>query len=79
MKEGKDEREVVSVGVKAKVEEKLNQQLQSESNPQQFEELVDNNNNLKQRERGRSKRQNMDQSKDEMETKIEELWQLMMK
>lgn len=69
MKEGKDEREALSVGVKAKVgararemsimvarakvEEKLNQQLQGESNLQQFEELVDNNDNLKQRERGR--------------------------
>jgi len=40
---------------------------------------VDSNINLKQRGGGRSKKQNMDQSKDVLETEIEEMWQLMMK
>lgn len=85
MKEGKDEREEISIVRKEKVrtrekeEEKINQQLKRESNQQQFKELVDNNNNLGQREGGRSKKQNMDQSKDELEIKIEELWKLMVK
>lgn len=94
MKEGKDETEadiiavttkvetrvsIAKFGTKAKEEEKVNQQLESGSNQQQFEELVDNSNNLKQREGGRSKKQNMDQSKDELEKEIEEMWQLMMK
>lgn len=41
--------------------------------------LVDNNNNLKQRERSNSKWQSMDQPKDILEMEIEELWKLMMK
>lgn len=40
---------------------------------------MDSNINLKQRGGGRSKKQNMDQSKDVLETEIEEMWQLMMK
>lgn len=68
MKEGKDKRVVVRI-----------QQLQIEDNKQQFEELVDINNNLKQRERSNSEWQNMDQPKDTLEMEIEELWQLMMK
>lgn len=50
-----------------------------EENKQQFEELVDNSNNLKQRERGNTEWQNMDQPKDMLEMEIEELWKLMMK
>ena len=50
-----------------------------EENKQQFEELVDSNNNQKQREGRRSKWQSMDQPKDILKIEIEELWQLMMK
>ena len=63
MKEGKDVRAVVR-----------NHQLHGGSNQQQFEELVDSSNNLKQRERRKSKWQSMDQPKDVMEKEIEELW-----
>jgi len=76
MKEGKDDREVVSIGVTTKVEAnkikvsirdsiKVNIEVSkaskakvgaSKGNQQQFEEIVDSNNNLKQRERGRSKK-----------------------
>ena len=49
MKEGKDEMVVDRI-----------RQLQWEDNEQKFEELVNNNNNLRQRERGSSKWQSMD-------------------
>lgn len=83
MKEGKDEmeakqvkisKEKVSVG--KRVSDRI-RQLQREEH--QFEELVDNSNNLKQRERGNNKQQSMDQPKDVLEMEIEKLWQLMMK
>ena len=83
MREGKDEREEEQVGMGEKVRISGKQvrvrirQLQREE--QQIEELVNNNNNLKQRERGRSKWQSIDQSKDVLEMDIEELWNLMMK
>jgi len=58
MKEGKDERDAVSVGVKEKVGARemytMVARAKAEENKQQFEELVNNNNNLKQRERGNS-------------------------
>lgn len=68
MKEGKDERVTVRI-----------RQLQREDNKEHFEELVDNSKNLKQRERGNNKWQNMDQLMDMLEMEIEALWQLMMK
>lgn len=40
--------------------------------------IEDNSNNLEQRERGRSKWQCKDKSKDVLEKEIEEMWQLMM-
>jgi len=44
------------VGAREKEEEKVNQQLQTESNQQQIEQLVGSNSNLKQREGDRSKK-----------------------
>jgi len=84
MKEGKDEREAISVGIKVKVgarveEQVRNQQLQTESNQQQIEELANSNNDLKQRKRNNNKWQSMDQTKNILDTDIEEIWQLMMK
>lgn len=72
MKEGKDERKTEKERVRVRI-----RQLQREE--QQFEKLVNNNKNLKQRERGNSKWQSMYQFKDVIEMEIEELWQLMMK
>lgn len=56
MKEGKDEREAS----RTSEEQVRNQKLCDGSNQQQFEELVDNNNNLMQRKRGNREWQNMD-------------------
>lgn len=41
--------------------------------------LLDNNNNLKQKESGKSKWQSVDQSKEVLKMEIDELWQLMTK
>lgn len=70
VKEGKDEREAS----RTSEEQVRNQQLHSGSNQQQFEELVDNNNDLKQRKRGNNEWNNMDQPKEMLEMEIEELW-----
>ena len=70
VKEGKDERETIRISEEQarisgkSVSDSIRQLQRAE---QQFEELVDNNNNLKQKEKGRSKWRSMDQSKDTLE------------
>ena len=67
----------VSKETKAKVETRANEE--EKVNQQQFKQLIDSNSNLKQREGGRNMKQKMDQSKDVLETEIEEMWELIMK
>jgi len=71
--------EISTMIARARIMSTIIARVKVEEEEQQIKELVENNSNLKQCERGRTKWQSMDQSKNMLETKIEEMWQLMIK
>ena len=90
MKKGKDDREVVSKASKPKNEASKREvnirdttSVETRASKPKFEaikvkvSIEDSNSNLKQGERDRNTKQNMDQPKDMLDIEIEEMWQLM--
>jgi len=69
MKEGKDDREAASKPKFGARKARVNIGVSIE----------DNNSNLKQRKGGKSRKQNMNQSKNVLDTEIEGMWEVMMK